>query len=1562
MDDGSEDVNDFLRRVAEMDDRHNREDEERTRMLEEQILKGRRERQERRAERARSISPVKDSPSNTPPQLRPTNHRRSTPELSALRSSEHRRQSPRPPASAADRTDGARPSEQPPASSARPTPSHSPRVPQTSFELAQRSGPSRPSPSAAVASSRGSPLSWQRRPDPLPSGARDSRPGHTMSRLSPASPSPPPTTAAPVDEGQKSKADIARSLQSKDPSFFRQTEDRGARSPAYRRVDADVPGEPRTSWTRSRLPGMSSGLGSAGQSDAESPPGSAGSTALASTSRSSLPRGCVEPASSQSTNASLSGARGIGGTSLPDLSTYRFDQPKTSAGFLDQGAQIQTVGRRGLAMSPSQGRISPDRFERPSSPTKGLGGFVQSAVLKRSDSFQKRWSAQPGSMHSRENSLASRSGLDDPGALTGSSGSFGLSGRERRSRTSSTDVATPPDAQPRSQDGGDQARRDGNDAKAAQGRDLAEDESQNDGVRFSRPHLETPPASPSKLSEQKRWSPSKSSWLESALNKAPESRKIKSPVPEQPSWMTSAAKSRQQEAKVSAGKDRAFREIKTTGLMRPPPLGAPLKPGNLRSSPKAESTPVEPGRHSPDIEQIQARPLEDSKSSTASEGPTPAPKPSRLASVGSEGTPRPDTSQEARDEPEPKSHTPTPPGSTTSKPWRGIESRRSPGLDKAKPPTPPKKDFRSVLKPRQAPENTQSKEEPEFKNVFGRLRHTKTERYVAPDELKSNILRGKAGLAVSAGPKRTERRDELKESLLRQKDAIKSKSAAEKQTHPDADATAPKPTDADVPEAIAKRRQLSKSADSSGTTAEAKSREAEAVAKPKASTVAATSDGAAGQPKPTGTMQRGDASDPSTGPSRFNDRLAGLLSKGPPPPTNKNKSGLAAARASEDDSRGGIRTSSQRSAAPGTLTHITKGRAKGPRRRPPPSTAAEGGPLPFPSTVPATDNATGKQSTAPDASTIVAEAPSRLNRTPTEPDPDPSLDDTRSRADGRGSAENNSVEASVRSCKPELACHELLPARRGFLADKDDAESKGTLRVDAGGGGATPRGDKSMASTTPSSIRIPARSSSKPPEERNTIPVTSDRKPLQGSSSPALLGARPLPSPPKKASRLEFRGKDELVAAGRAAEGGKLTGTPNNGLGTTVKPSPSAAPFGVEAFFSEFFGGVKVRPAPPELDLDRLLSSRGDDGAGIKTVRKQIWRIGGDGKQEPLPSHQEHILFEDNMYMCIHHFRTPVGKVETEAFLWAGDNVSEAAVEDAQLFARKAARANNARLIRLRQGLETPSFFQALGGIVVVRRGAGSHADSSVPYMLCGRRHLGHIAFDEVEFSAESLCSGFPYIVSAPPGRTYIWKGKGGAADELGCARLIGMDSGMAGAELEEVDEGTESSRFIELLGGRTATDHSASAGHWLHKPDRDDYEIRLFRIDHELETRVVEISPFCQTDLHPSRIFCLDAFFEMYIIVGSRAHARFTDLCAAISFAREFGELAHSKQGRPSVPTTSVIFGTPPAGARAVFRKWRHEKVASSPVPLRGRGLDSTATKAIPLDEAVKAISELTS
>lgn len=48
-DDGSEDVNTFLQRIKEMGDLRDKEDEERTRRLEEEIIQGRKQRQARRA-------------------------------------------------------------------------------------------------------------------------------------------------------------------------------------------------------------------------------------------------------------------------------------------------------------------------------------------------------------------------------------------------------------------------------------------------------------------------------------------------------------------------------------------------------------------------------------------------------------------------------------------------------------------------------------------------------------------------------------------------------------------------------------------------------------------------------------------------------------------------------------------------------------------------------------------------------------------------------------------------------------------------------------------------------------------------------------------------------------------------------------------------------------------------------------------------------------------------------------------------------------------------------------------------------------------------------------------------------------------------------------------------------------------------------------------------------------------------------------------------------------------------------------------------------------------------
>jgi len=60
--DGAEDVNDFLLRIRELGDKRAKEDEERARKLEEEILQGRKERQARRAGKIRRHPPCAPKP------------------------------------------------------------------------------------------------------------------------------------------------------------------------------------------------------------------------------------------------------------------------------------------------------------------------------------------------------------------------------------------------------------------------------------------------------------------------------------------------------------------------------------------------------------------------------------------------------------------------------------------------------------------------------------------------------------------------------------------------------------------------------------------------------------------------------------------------------------------------------------------------------------------------------------------------------------------------------------------------------------------------------------------------------------------------------------------------------------------------------------------------------------------------------------------------------------------------------------------------------------------------------------------------------------------------------------------------------------------------------------------------------------------------------------------------------------------------------------------------------------------------------------------------------------
>ena len=390
----------------------------------------------------------------------------------------------------------------------------------------------------------------------------------------------------------------------------------------------------------------------------------------------------------------------------------------------------------------------------------------------------------------------------------------------------------------------------------------------------------------------------------------------------------------------------------------------------------------------------------------------------------------------------------------------------------------------------------------------------------------------------------------------------------------------------------------------------------------------------------------------------------------------------------------------------------------------------------------------------------------------------------------------------------------------------------------------------------------------------------------RGVSSPVAQSPKSPPLPGKKPSSIAGRVTSSTLQPSRSIQPSRST---------VSQPSEASK------LFVAIFDETPSSRTDTNVDTQAVVNSRASDGGSqkIKTLRKQIFEFTGNGVSVPVPSQQEHILFEDSLYLCTHVFGSASGQRTTEVYLWRGDGVSSSSVEDAQNFAKKVAKDSNGKLILLQQGKETTSFFQALGGIVIIRRGSSSRAtsssDSTTTYMLCGRQHVGQIAFDEVDYTPRSLCKGFPYIVSTKSGKLYLWKGIGSGADELGCARLIGMDLGLTG-DIEEIDEGNEPAAFWQSFdGGKQdlASDKAKGPLHWHLKPSCEQYATRLFAVDVELPRpksnsgfmswgrrgsapsndtntastpTIKEIMPFAQADLLDDGVFVLDTFFEVFM------------------------------------------------------------------------------------------------
>jgi hypothetical protein len=189
--------------------------------------------------------------------------------------------------------------------------------------------------------------------------------------------------------------------------------------------------------------------------------------------------------------------------------------------------------------------------------------------------------------------------------------------------------------------------------------------------------------------------------------------------------------------------------------------------------PKIDDTPQKDERK--EVTPVETEPVQSPPSTKPKPEATPKSPEVLKTSTANDKTMPPPLSASTKPKPEaiPKSPEVVKTSTTNDKTMPPPLSASKPNITpKPEPATKPVTDFRSTLRSRPVSKSG-TEEQPEFMSKFGTLRKAQRESYVAPDVLKANITRGKRGLTITDGPQKTERKDELRDSLIAKKEQWK---------------------------------------------------------------------------------------------------------------------------------------------------------------------------------------------------------------------------------------------------------------------------------------------------------------------------------------------------------------------------------------------------------------------------------------------------------------------------------------------------------------------------------------------------------------------------------------------------------------------------------------------------------------------------------------------------------------------------------------------------------------------------------------------------------------------
>ncbi|KAK0285157.1 hypothetical protein LTR35_005359 [Friedmanniomyces endolithicus] len=491
-----------------------------------------------------------------------------------------------------------------------------------------------------------------------------------------------------------------------------------------------------------------------------------------------------------------------------------------------------------------------------------------------------------------------------------------------------------------------------------------------------------------------------------------------------------------------------------------------------------------------------------------------------------------------------------------------------------------------------------------------------------------------------------------------------------------------------------------------------------------------------------------------------------------------------------------------------------------------------------------------------------------------------------------------------------------------------------------------------------------------------------------GGSQATPPGSAGLPPKPMRSSR---------TVSGQLMEASVNKGASR--LMPTARPSTDA-----EKLLARTFGVVPTSDVPLMIDTRALMSEeQGRPATEVKTLRRTTQEILPDGSVIALRQQEQYTLFDSSVYICTHTYLTATSTKQTQLFIWSGNAASLSALSHAQTAAKKVPR-DSSTLLPLQpinQGHEPATFLQALGGILITRRGAPLRAAKQ--YILCGRQHLGHVVFDEVDFGLASLCAGFVFLISYPVTlqRTdlYLWKGSACAMEEVCAARLVGMEISEMGG-IVEVEQGGEGPGFLGTFGPETVKEGiPGSSAVWEGKagaPER--FEVCLYRVEEvvqkvslfagllsrrpswnsrplpssrsasqdgaEIKVEAKRISPFTQTDLEAEGIYVLVAYSELYILIGplfasTPERVRDVLLAQSLRFAATLDGFRADDEGWEGRGRGIVVFGGVPRDVKMLFRCWDEGRGlwGTGGLMAGSRGTRGDEVMMVGLDEVVRAV-----